>query len=113
MSRRKIFVILISLLWIVGLGTVFSFSTLQDFHPLGFFSAFAERTIFETLDYIVSNFMMPFGGVLVALLAGWGLKRSAVLDELQVRDSFLFGAWRILVRYVVPAAIAWVFVVNL
>jgi NSS family neurotransmitter:Na+ symporter len=113
MSRKKIVAGLILLLWVVGLGTVLSFSTLKDFHPLGFLAPFAERTIFESLDYIVSNFMMPFGGVLVALLAGWGLKRSAVLDELQVRDNGLFKVWRIAVRYAVPAAIAWVFVVNL
>ncbi len=112
-SRPKIVAALILLLWFVGLGTVFSFSTLADFHPLGFFAAFAERTIFESLDYIVSNFMMPLGGMLIAILAGWGLSESSVLDEMQLSDSVLYGVWRALVRYVVPAAIALVFVVNL
>lgn len=113
MPRPKIVAILILLLWFVGLGTVFSFSTLQNFHPLGFLSAFADRNIFESLDYIVSNFMMPSGGVLIAVLAGWGLKQSSILDELQLNDNFPYRVWRILVRYVVPAAIALVFVVNL
>ena len=113
MPRPKIVTILILLLWFVGLGTVFSFSTLEHFHPLGFLSAFAERNIFESLDYIVSNFMMPAGGVLIAVLAGWGLKKSSTLDELQSSDNYLYRIWRILVRFVVPAAIALVFVVNL
>ena len=113
MPRPKIVAILILLLWFVGLGTVFSFSTLENFHPLGFLSAFAERNIFESLDYIVSNFMMPAGGVLIAVLAGWGLKKSSTLDELQSSDNYLYRIWRILVRFVVPAAIALVFLINL
>jgi len=113
MPRPKIVAVLIVLLWLLGLGTVFSFSSLADFHPLGFFHAFAERNIFESLDYIVSNFMMPAGGVLIALLAGWSLKKSSTLEELQVADTVWYRIWRGLVRYLVPAAIALVFVVNL
>lgn len=113
MSRRKIVLLITLLLWIAGLGTVFSFSSLQDFHPLGFIPAFESRNIFESIDYIVSNWMMPAGGVLVAVLAGWGLSRSATLEELQMTDGRLYKVWRFLVRYLVPIAIALVFVVNL
>ena len=113
LSRRRIVLVLTLLLWAAGLGTVFSFSTLREFYPLGFLPAFEERNIFESLDYVVSNWMMPTGGVLVAVLAGWGLKRQATLEELQIDDGRLYKAWRFLVCYVVPAAIGLVFVVNL
>lgn len=113
MSRRRIVFVVTLLLWFVGLGTVFSFSSLSDFYPLGFIPAFESRNIFGTLDYIVSNWMMPAGGVLVALLAGWGLKRSATLEELQIAEGWIYKAWRLLVRFLVPAAIALVFVMNL
>lgn len=112
-SRRRITFVLTCLLWVVGLGTVFSFNHWSNFYPLGFFDAFASRTVFETLDYIVSNLMMPLGGVLVAVLAGWSLSRSATLAELALPDGPLFRLWRFLVRYAVPAAIAAVFLVNL
>jgi NSS family neurotransmitter:Na+ symporter len=102
-----------SALFLVGLGTVYSFNHLATFHPLGFLPAFETRNIFESLDYIVSNFMMPIGGVLIATLAGWGLRREAALQELQLADGTPFRLWRLLVRYVVPAAIALVFLVNL
>ena len=113
MSRRNIVLILTLLLWVVGLGTVFSFSSLQDYHPLAFIPTFADRNIFESLDYLVSNWMMPAGGVLVALLAGWGLEKSVTIDELQISAGPLYKTWRFLVRYLVPAAIALVFLVNL
>lgn len=112
-SRRNIVITMTLLLWAVGLGTVFSFSSLQHYHPLAFIPAFADRNIFESLDYIVSNWMMPAGGVLVAVLAGWGLKKSATLDELQISAGLLYKTWRFLVRYLVPAVIALVFIVNL
>jgi NSS family neurotransmitter:Na+ symporter len=113
LSRHAIVLGLTFLLFIAGLGTVFSFSSLADFHPLRFIPAFESRTIFESLDYIVSNFMMPAGGVLIAMLAGWGLSRSAVLEEMNVPDSAPFRVWRLLVRILVPVAILAVFLVNL
>jgi len=61
----------------------------------------------------VSNFMMPLGGVLIAVLAGWGLKKPSTLDELCVDDGLLYKTWRLLVRFVVPAAILLVLVFNL
>lgn len=113
LSRGKIVLVTSLLLWLAGLGTVFSFSSLSDFYPLSFIPAFESRTIFSSLDYLVSNFMMPLGGVLVAVLAGWGLSRQATRDELALRNDLLYGLWRLLVRYVVPVAIALVFIVNL
>lgn len=113
LSRAKAALAVGFLLWLTGLGTVFSFSSLSGFYPLSFIPAFESRTIFSSLDYLVSNFMMPLGGVLIALLAGWGISRQATRGELALRSTRLFGLWRFLVRYLVPIAIALVFVVNL
>jgi NSS family neurotransmitter:Na+ symporter len=112
-SRRRIVLMVTVLLWVVGLGTVYSFSSLENFYPLSMLPAFETRNIFESLDYIVSNWMMPAGGVLVAVLAGWGLRRAATRDELQLDDGGVYKAWRFLVRYLVPAAIILVFFANL
>ena len=113
LSRGKVVLVVSLLLWLAGLGTVFSFSSLSDFYPLSFIPAFETRTIFSSLDYLVSNFMMPLGGVLVAVLAGWGLSREATRSELALQNNQVYGLWRLLVRYVVPVAIALVFIVNL
>ncbi len=112
-SRKLIVTVLSLLLWILGLGTIFSFSAWQEFYPLRFIPVFAGKTVFATLDYIVSNIMMPLGGMLVAVLAGWGLSRSATQSELALADGTLYRVWRVLVRYVVPLAIALVFIVSL
>jgi NSS family neurotransmitter:Na+ symporter len=113
MPRRRIVLIVGFLLWAVGLGTVFSFNVLRGYYPLGFLPAFDQRTIFETLDYVVSNFMMPAGGMLIAMLAGWGLTSSTTAEELAPFDGIWLQVWRALVRYIVPLAIAMVFISNL
>jgi NSS family neurotransmitter:Na+ symporter len=113
LSRGKVVLVVSLLLWLAGLGTVFSFSDLSEFYPLSFIPAFETRTIFSSLDYLVSNFMMPLGGVLVAVLAGWGLSREASRSELALQNRHVYSLWRLLVCYVVPVAIALVFVVNL
>jgi len=112
MSRRKIVLLVSIMLFFVGLGTVFSFGSLHNFHPLGFIPAFENRNIFESLDYVVSNWMMPAGGMLIAMLAGWGLTKSATREELRLPPGAIHHVWVTLVRYVVPAAIALVFIVN-
>lgn len=101
-------------LWLVGLLTVFSFNIWSDFHPLGFWEPMAGKTIFDVLDYLVSNIIMPMGGILVAVLAGWALSRKAVADELQIEEgSIVFRVWLFATRFVVPAAVLALFIVNL
>ena len=100
-------------LWILGLATVFSFNVLADFHPLSFWPAAAEKTLFNLFDYLASTIIMPLGGVLLALLAGWGLSRKASLEELGIQDCWFYKTWRFFIRYAVPAAIMSVFIFNL
>jgi len=113
LGRRTISLLAGGLLWLVGLATVFSFNIWADFRPAAWIPVLADKTIFGVLDYIVSNLMMPIGGVAVAVLAGWSLSRTTSLEELALKDGKLFACWRFLVRYLVPTAIIALFLVNL
>ena len=53
--------------------------------------------------------MMPAGGLLVALIAGWALSRETTRKELGLGNGLAFNLWRGLVRYVVPLAIVVIF----
>lgn len=112
-SRPKVAAMTGFALWFVGLATVFSFNIWSGFHPLGFWEPAADKTIFDLLDYLVSNVIMPLGGILLGLLAGWALSREAVMDELGVGDSRFFRYWLFLTRYLVPVAVSFVFLFNL
>ena len=80
-------------------GTPF-LSTLQMFGKEGWFSA---------ADHFVSNWMLPTGGFLIAVAAGWFMSRKATEAELVDGSEprwFHYGAWRFFIRFVAPAAVA-------
>ena len=106
-SRARITWVAGALLWLIGLATVFSFSSLKDFAPLGFIFYFEGKTIFELIDYFGSNVLMPLGGILMALLAGWLLNKKETLAAMNVPDTFQLNTWHTLIKYIVPLILIW------
>ena len=100
-SRVKASIALGFFTWFIGLGTVFSFNEWSNITLFG-------KTFFDLLDYLTSNIMLPLGGVLMAVFAGWLMKKSASHDELAVSKR-AYTLWRFLVRYVTPVAVLLVF----
>ena len=99
--------------FLLGLVTVLSFSRWEFVFPLGEIAVFAGKTPFDLIDYLVSNILMPLGGMLYALFAGWWVARKTLVDELDVGDGMLFRFWLLLTRVVAPLAVAAVFFYNL
>lgn len=99
--------------FLIGLVTVFSFSTWENFYPLGGIDIFAEKTPFDLIDYAVSNILMPIGGILYAIFAGWWLSRESLVEEIGVGDGAVFKAWLLLVRVIAPLAVGVIFLFNL
>ena len=97
----------------MGLVTVFSFSTWENTYPLSQFEVFATRTPFDLIDYLVSNILMPLGGMLYAIFAGWWLTKDDLLSESGLQDGIVFKLWLVLLKVLAPLAVATVFVFNL
>jgi NSS family neurotransmitter:Na+ symporter len=112
-GRKKLTIYAGILLWFVGLGTVFSFNILSAFTPLAFIHPLEGKTIFGIIDYFGSNLLMPVGGILMAVIAGWLLPTRSVREELAIKDEFLFTTWRFLIRFVAPVTVAAIFISNL
>jgi NSS family neurotransmitter:Na+ symporter len=89
------------LIWALGLGTVLSFNVLSDF-------TFYKGTIFDNVDYLTSNVMLPLSGVFITIFAAWIMCRNSSADELGGAGS-TYSTWRFLARYVAPIAILFVF----
>lgn len=88
--------------WLVGLGTVFSFNIWSDFKVF-------DRTIFDLLDYLTANLMLPIGGFFIAVFAGWIMKQRHSEQELELTHPTAYQTWRTLACYVSPAAVFLVF----
>jgi NSS family neurotransmitter:Na+ symporter len=95
-------------IWVLGLGSVFSFNIFADANPLGFLGI--EGTFFYLIDFTVANVMLPVNALLIALFAGWAVRKSTVVEEFANTSDLWITFWRIANRYVAPVAIGIVLV---
>jgi NSS family neurotransmitter:Na+ symporter len=108
-SRRKAAVVAGSIAFTLSLGAALSFSVLSDFRILGNLAVFADKTIFDFFVYIVTQVIMPAGGILVAVFAGWVVKRQFSADELfNGEEPLVYKVWLFIMRFIAPILLAMV-----
>ncbi|WP_303290490.1 sodium-dependent transporter [Marinobacter sp. SS5-14b] len=98
--------------WALGIASILSLNLWADFAPLGFVPMLEGKTIFDLLDFFTANILLPLGGLLVALFAGWVMSRQAMENELSLSPA-MFNLWFVTVRFITPVAVAVVFIYNL
>jgi NSS family neurotransmitter:Na+ symporter len=91
--------------WVCGLATVLSFNAWAGWYPLSAVPAFANATVFQLLDHLTSNIMLPFGGFALALFAGWILPGRVLAEEIGLSPR-IAQSLEVLLRFVVPSCIA-------
>jgi NSS family neurotransmitter:Na+ symporter len=111
--RRPAAIVAGAAAWVVGLATVFSFNLWAGWFPLGRFERFRSSTMFDLVDYLTSNVLLPLGGVLIAVFVGWVLSAETTRRELGLRDGRVFRSWRFTLRYLAPIAVGWVLLASL
>lgn len=89
--------------FILGIGTALSFNHWSDL-------TFLRGTIFDNIDFLTNNIMMPMGGLIIAIFVGWRIRHANIRDELSSMSERNFRIWRFLVRYVCPLALGLIFV---
>lgn len=89
--------------------TIFAALSFTGTPFLSTLNIFADKTgWFGNADHFVSNWMLPTGGFLLALAAGWFMTRKATEAELVDGTEprwFHYGAWRFFIRWVAPVAV--------
>lgn len=98
-QKASIGIVLISI--VLGAFCSLSFGVLGDIKIF-------ELTIFELMDYMVSNILLPLGGVFFSVFVGWKLKRQLVEAELTNNGHLHLPFVRVLIfilRYIAPVAI--------
>jgi NSS family neurotransmitter:Na+ symporter len=84
--------------WLLGIACLLSLNEWSGFTIFG-------MGILDLFDYVTANVLLPLGGVLIAVFAGWVLSRSASADELRLGSALLYKTWLILIRFVAPSAV--------
>lgn len=111
-SRARLSLTVAFACFVIGLSTVFSFNIWSDWYPLQNIKGFATATVFDILDHLTSNIMMPLGGFAVAVFVGWVVPTRLVIQEVDLSDAEE-KLLSFTLRYVVPLGILTVATVPL
>ena len=106
-SRMQAGIVCGILCWALGIGSLLSFNLWSETKLLDKF------TFFEFADFLTANIMLPLGGVLIAIFAGFLMDQKIVRDELDIDNSGIFKTWRFVLRWVSPIAVSIIFVAGI
>lgn len=101
-----------SALLVVGSIAVLSVISLLSYNVFRNF-ALGGRNFNAWLDDFSNLVLLPLGGLLIALFAGWVMSRDDSRDELTALGDSGFALWRTLARFVVPPALLLIFVMGI
>ena len=87
-----------SIAWLLGLGTIFSFTDTAAW-------SFQGVSLYDFLEYLTANVMLPLGGAFIAIFSGWKLPAVVLREELNILHPLFYRLWRFMLRYACPAAI--------
>ena len=73
----------------------------DGFILVGWEPSFGKNFV-DTMDYLASNWMLPLGGLFIAIYAGWFMPKKIRAAELQGAGATIVMAWFLLIRYVAP-----------
>lgn len=105
LSRSKASLVAAASVWAAGIGSVLSFNAWEHWHPFALISRMRSMTVFDALDFISSNVLLPIGALLTCVLIGWRLPRRVGDEELTEETTAARRLILLLLKYVCPIAI--------
>ena len=102
MQRFDIALLLGLVVWLLGVPSALSYNVLSEVLIFG-------KPILDNVDRLTTNFMLPLGGMLIAIFVGWRISLHSLQQELAGFGGKLFVAWLWLLRILAPLAIGMVF----
>ena len=83
----------------------------------GKWPALFGKNFFDSMDYLASNWLLPLGGLFIALFVGWAMPDKMRREEFELGSKLgrFYGVWLFTLRFVVPLAVlaVWLFSVEI
>ncbi len=106
--RMMTTVIMSILMFVLGIGASLSLGVWKNYTLFG-------KNLFGLLDYVSSNLIMPFGGIMIAILVGW--KAWPVISARLTRPDGTCPVWlplfKFFCRFIAPVLIFVILLQNL
>jgi NSS family neurotransmitter:Na+ symporter len=90
--------------FLTGVATVLSFNVWANWHPLEGLTRFERATVFDLLDYLTSNILLPSSGLAISLFAAWAIPDRMLVEELGLGPT-AGRILKVILRYIAPVAI--------
>jgi neurotransmitter:Na+ symporter, NSS family len=104
-TRQKSAVVLVGSIAAFSVLSILSYNVMDEWRIAG-------RNFNDTMDYFSNQILLPLGGLFLAVFAGWVMKKQFSKDELTGLGETTFNIWHFLIRYIVPPAVAIIFVMG-
>ena len=105
MPRHKSAVLVVGSIACFSIFSILSYNVLAEYNLGG-------KNFNDTMDYFSNQILLPLGGLLIAVFAGWVMHRDATRDELTSLTERTYALWHFLIRFVVPPALLVIFVMG-
>lgn len=113
MSRTKATLYVAMASGTLGLFAAMSFNLIADIKPLSFIAGFADKTVFDLLDYLVANLMIPANALLIVLFTAWVMPKVKIRQEFSIQHSSAFEPWWWCIKYLAPIGVVAVLLTGL
>jgi NSS family neurotransmitter:Na+ symporter len=100
-SRIQAAIISSGTAWLLGIGTIVSFNIGKEIKIF-------NMNIFEMLDYLTSNILLPMGGIMITIYVSWLISKESIDSELNIRSTILRRIWYLSARIIAPLAVIFV-----
>jgi NSS family neurotransmitter:Na+ symporter len=98
-SRNKGTVITGFIIWCVGVLNALSFNVLANIK----INFYGKKSIFDFLDFLASNFLLPIGGIIIAVFVGYVIDKKYLKQE--IKNPFLYKLIYLNIRFFSPVAV--------
>lgn len=107
LSRNQAVLSIGMLAWVMGIAVLLSFNEWDSVKLFGRF------TFFDIATELPTKVILPIGGLMFAIFAGYRVKASLAQQALILKSDTCFKLWRFLIRYISPLAILIVLLAEL
>jgi NSS family neurotransmitter:Na+ symporter len=112
MSRLKSALQLGLAIWLLGIGTIFSYSLWNDSGltltiSLGddAYRLVNGAGLHDVLTFLSSHLLQPLVALFVAVFVGWIIPRSMSFETLNLPNRKLYELWNFVIRYITPVLV--------
>lgn len=101
MSRAKAIVLFSVIVYVIGFFALISNSTMY-----GQSLTFGGKNLFDWLDFFTTAFLLPIGGIIIAIFVGFVIPKEIREQELhQYSHTFIYKIWLFSIRYIAPIGV--------